>query len=367
MRSPPSEQDALLTQHGNASHPAPPVVSAAKVSKAGQWPVLDLSAADAPDVCALFEAVFGHPMSAAFQAWKYADGRGMATGMRDDAGRLVAHYGGTLRVMQWGGTRFTGAQVGDVMVATQVRDVFARFGPFGRVARQFIQQYLGTGRPYPIGFGFPNARHVLLGRRLGLYWPVTQVLAWHWTGAALCAQTQAQPMPPTTYQALDMAHADDRAQVDRWADDMAASFTPEQMLWPVRGGDWWRHRYTHHPHFTYQVHAVCPADACAPSGALVLKVTPSTGTWELMDWVGALPFCQEVLAHATAICTAAQGTGLDMWCTEAVAAHLPAHWTQSATQSVACEVVVNDDHLLGQPIAPLRHSFWLTGGDTDFH
>ena len=333
---------------------------------AGKWPVLDLTAVDAPDVCDLFQRVFGHPMSVAFQSWKYADGRGMATGMRDDQGRLVAHYGGTLRLMQWGDARFTGVQVGDVMVAAEVRDVFARFGPFGRVARQFIQQYLGADRPYPIGFGFPNARHVLLGRRLGLYWPVTQVLAWHWTRPVLSDQAPVRPVSSAAYQELDMAKAQDRAQVDRWADEMASSFSSEHMLWPVRGGDWWRHRYSHHPHFTYQIHAVYPSGQTEPCGALVMKVSPN-GCWELMDWVGALPFSRMVLAHAFAICTAANGESLEMWCTEAVAAHLSPEWTQAATRNVACEVVVNGDHLLGQPIAPLQNSFWLTGGDTDFH
>lgn len=333
---------------------------------AGKWPVLDLTSVDASDVCELFQRVFAHPMSAAFQSWKYADGRGMATGMRDDQGRLVAHYGGTLRLMQWGNSRFTGVQVGDVMVAAEVRDVFARFGPFGRVARQFIQQYLGTGCPYPIGFGFPNARHVLLGRRLGLYWPVTQVLAWHWTRSVLSAHALARPVSSAIYQKLDMTKAEDRVLVDRWADEMAASFSVKNMLWPVRGGDWWRHRYSHHPHFTYQIYAVYPSDPTQPCGALVMKVTPAGG-WELMDWVGVLPFSYMVLPHAVAICTAADSDGLEMWCTEAVAEYLSSEWTQAATRSVACEVVVNGDHLLGKPIAPLQRSFWLTGGDTDFH
>ena len=340
---------------------------AGSAAGAGKWPVLDLTPADAPDVCELFERVFGQPMSLAFHAWKYADGRGHATAMRDDAGRLVAHYGGTLRVMQWGAHRFTGAQVGDVMVAAEVRDVFARFGPFGRVARQFIQQYLGPERPYPIGFGFPSARHVLLGRRLGLYWPVTQVWSWSWSRAGWAALGVPVSLG-SGWREMSMDAAADRACVDAWADEMAQDFAALNMLWPVRTGDWWRHRYTNHPHNRYRVLTMASSDADDALGAWVVKVPEGGGAWELMDWVGPVAFSAQVLGHAAAVAARDPScTGLEMWCTEAVAACLPPDWTAAAHQAVACEVVVNGDHVLGQPVGPLKQSFWLTGGDTDFH
>jgi hypothetical protein len=103
---------------------------------------------------------------------------------------------------------------------------------------------------------------------------------------------------------------------------------------------------------------------------LVLKAAVGSGeeNWELMDWVGPPAFTAEVLPHAAALCLQAPTcTGLELWCTEAISTRLPHAWTAQAQSSVACEVVVNDDHLLGLPIAPLKHSFWLTGGDTDFH
>lgn len=333
---------------------------------AGKWPVLDLDSADALDVCTLFERVFGQPMSVAFHAWKYADGRGRATGMRDGGGRLVAHYGGTLRVMQWGEHRFTGAQVGDVMVAAEVRDVFARFGPFGRVARQFIQQYLGPERPYPIGFGFPNARHVLLGRRLGLYWPVTQVLSLSWPRAAW-AGLVAQPSVVGGCRPLSLADAADRACVDALATQMEQNFASMNMLWPLRGGDWWLHRYANHPHNQYRVQLVTAPGAAAPHGAYVLRVPEGGGGWELMDWVGPVAFSAEVLDCAADVAARDPDcTGLHMWCTEAVAACLQPAWAAVGQPEVACEVVVNGDHVLGRPIAQLKQLFWLTGGDTDF-
>lgn len=339
--------------------------------RAGHWPVQHLGPADAADVCRLFEQVFGQPMSVSFHAWKYADGRGMATGMRDDQGQLVSHYGGTLRVMQWGSAVFTGAQVGDVMVASHVRDVFAKFGPFGRVARAFIRHYLGEGRPYPIGFGFPNQRAALLGRRLGLYWPATQMLAWQWPRAVWAVCDAAAPLPnPSVYRMLDLHQAADAVAIDQWLmPSLHHDLSRQDMLWPVRGSDWWRHRYTNHPHFSYRVYGVTAPTSAEDSlwrGALVLRVNEDTGTWELMDWVGPLAFTAEVLHHASVLCAAADGRDLEMWCTPAVAAHLSPIWTERGSSSVACEVVVNDAQVLGRPIALLQDRCWLTGGDTDF-
>lgn len=337
-------------------------------ARAGHWPVQHLGPADAADVCRLFEQVFGQPMSASFHAWKYADGRGMATGMRDDDGELVSHYGGTLRVMQWGTAVFTGVQVGDVMVASRVRDVLAKFGPFGRVARAFIRHHLGEGRPYPIGFGFPNRRAALLGRRLGLYWPATQMLAWHWP-RAMWTTCHAVPSA-SVYRLLDLHHAADCRAIDQWLiPQFHRDLSQQDMLWPVRNSDWWRHRYVNHPHFTYRICGVTvstSADESDVQGALVLRVSEGTGTWELMDWVGPLAFTAEVLHHASVLCAAADCSGLEMWCTPAVAAHLSARWTEQTPSSVACEVVVNDAQVLGRPIALLQEGCWLTGGDTDF-
>jgi hypothetical protein len=340
-------------------------------STPNQWPVLFLSDTDAADVCALFERIFKHPMSAAFHAWKYADGRGLAAGIRDHEGYLVAHYGATLRVMQWGTATFTGVQVGDVMVAPEIRDVFAKFGPFGRVAQGFIRRYLGPENPYPIGFGFPNTRAGRLGQRLKLYWPVAQVWAWRWQpqvlASALTATATAQ------YRLLDLGLASDVGCIYELVTQMTADFSAKSIWWPVRNADWWRHRYVHHPHFSYRIYAVYPATAGSdttvrPMGALVLKTTPDTGHCELMDWIGPLSFTSDVLAYAAHICASErQGSELELWSTEGIAAYFPTAWLELAdARTVACEAMVTHEHLLGQSVSGLKHSVWLTGGDTDF-
>lgn len=334
--------------------------------RAGKWPVLDLTEVDASDVCGLFEHVFGQSMSLAFHSWKYAGGRGRATGIRDDAGRLVAHFGGTLRVMQWGAQRVTGVQGGDSMVAPEVRDVFARFGPFGRVARRFSQQYVGIDRLCPICFGFPNVRAELLGRRLGLYWPVTKMLSWTWSRANLLALAAQWPLVGEC-RVLSMADAADRACVDGLAVAMEQRFIDADMLWPLRGGDWWRHRYAHHPHNQYCVYAMTVPGTATPWGAFVLKKTNNGGLWELMDWVGPQEFSAAVVAHASLVVGRDPDCGgLEVWGTEAVGACLSPAWTASAKHGVVCAVTVNGEHLLGRSAAPLQHTFWLTSGDTDF-
>jgi len=334
---------------------------------AGKWPVVDLQTQDATDVRDLFQRVFGHVMSEPFYHWKYGDGRGMAMGMRDSTGTLVTHYGGTLRQMKWGPHQFTGVQVGDVMVAPEVRDVFARFGPFGRTARQFIDKYLGEGRSNPIGFGFPNARHVTLGRRLKLYWLATSVHALKWVHAPTdvdAVEEQAASGDWRT-EALDLAQEAHRKMVDILAQDMQTGVCAN-MLWPTRGGDGWRHRYTNHPHFRYDVLGVFAHGSKAPVGVLVLKRGCGADPWELMDWVGTAAFLPVVPALTWGVVKAQGGQALELWCSHAVLGTLNAAWRAVALKSLACEVVVNHSTLLGLPIDGLAEQFWLTGGDTDF-
>jgi hypothetical protein len=135
--------------------------------KPGQWPVLDLTEADWPDIRQLFAEVFGTTLTPAMQAWKYGGGRGVGMGVRDGTGTLVAHYGGGYRPLAANGVVCTAIQMQDVMVSPTARDVLARFGPFGRLTRAFIQNRAGPQQGVPFGFGFPSATAPEAGQPVG--------------------------------------------------------------------------------------------------------------------------------------------------------------------------------------------------------
>ena len=124
-----------------------------------QWHAVDLGIEEMPEIRALFAQVFGHSMSDALWRWKYDAGRGIATGTRDEQGRLLAHYGGTARALQVNGVAVSAVQLGDVMVAAQARGILSRRGPFATAATAFLQHHIGSPSAYALGFGFPNQRH----------------------------------------------------------------------------------------------------------------------------------------------------------------------------------------------------------------
>ena len=329
--------------------------------KPGQWPVLDLSEADWPDIRQLFAEVFGTTLTSAMQAWKYGGGRGVGMGVRDGTGTLVAHYGGGYRPLAANGVVCTAIQMQDVMVSPTARDVLARFGPFGRLTRAFIQNHAGSQHGVPFGFGFPSGRHLKLGNRLGMYRALEPVWAFRWDTAypvqALAAEARLQP--------LDWGSAADLAALEALALGHATLQT--DMLMPVRNAAWWRHRYANHPH---HVHAVCwvyMPGSTDPAAAVVVRQFGQEQDWELLDWMVATPAAHGLLLSALLRWAALEGVpGVALWASQATVASWPDAAMAAAHKSRACEMAVTHDVVLSHPVAHWAGRVWVTGGDTDF-
>ncbi|SDM30379.1 Acetyltransferase (GNAT) domain-containing protein [Oryzisolibacter propanilivorax] len=326
------------------------------------WQAVDLDTRHSAQVRALFAEVFGGPLTPELWHWKYADGRGLATGTRDRQGRLLAHYGGTARTLWMGGRAVTAVQLGDVMVAPEARGFLSRNGPFSVATRHFLQQHVGPGRAFALGFGFPGERHVRLGRKLGLYEATQEVLHLHWPVAR----------PPALGWRL------------RWRAppiDWAAGATGEALdgLWQAmraqtqgyvigeRDAHWWRHRFANHPEVRYQCWWLGRRHGGAPLAAFALKPADAPGQpWELLDWI-APPQYAPVVAQAARTLAARAGCGLMAWLSRPVAEALQAcepsgEAPRSHVACMACVTLHQDNAALGHDALP----WWLTGGDTDF-
>jgi len=129
----------------------------------------EVGPADTAGVLALFSRAFGTVPPAGWHAWKYgSEGlQGRAMGLWADDGRLVAHYAGFPRRMLWHGNPVEAIQIGDVMVAPEVRGLLSRRGPFFQVCSAFFDQWVGPGRSFALAFGFPSDRAIRLGMALG--------------------------------------------------------------------------------------------------------------------------------------------------------------------------------------------------------
>ena len=336
-------------------------------SKPHEWPIRVLGPESLPDIQALFQVAFGGVMDASVYHWKYAGGRGVSMGMHAPGANgqpaLVAHYGGVWLPVQVGNgpscevhTVFQGT---DAMVSPSVRDVFARFGPFGRLTRAFINGQVVPNGPAWYGLGFPNRRHELLGERLGLYRAFEPVHEWVWN---LTAASGALPAAVGgEVLAFDWSDASHRAELSALA---VAHAQVQSGCWRmVRSVDGWRHRFANHPVVRYQVWLVRQQGRVVL--ALVTRQLDHTRL-EVMDWMVAST--SDVSHLPAALVTVGIRSGVEWlqgWATEVALAGWEGALSGVVRQE-GCVMVVNNPVIAGRQSADWQGRVWVTGGDTDF-
>ncbi|AGA33568.1 hypothetical protein TVNIR_1907 [Thioalkalivibrio nitratireducens DSM 14787] len=324
----------------------------AREQAAGRWRVTYQEPELLPEVQALFQRVFGHPMSEALWHWKYGQGRGQgALTLRD--GRVVAHYGGLTREVRFLGRREWAGQVADVMVEAGDRGVLTRQGAFFRAAASVPETCSGYGSKHLIGFGFPNRRHFTLAERLGLYAEVGRMVEPRWPAAAA---TNGR------WRLADLAELPAgraaRAVERLWA---AMARDLQEAIVGVRDYAWLRYRYLQHPEYRYRVFGVRRRWRPGWRGVIVLR--EHAQRVELMDLVGSLGSLPELVAAARDWAAAAGYPEVFAWITSTHAASLG---LDDATVTDPDVVVPTSIRTPGPAPAELNGRWWLMSGDTDF-
>ena len=126
--------------------------------------IRDATAEDAPGVRALFERVFGTPLSEAEWRWKFEqdpDGWYGVVAVLD--GRVVGNYAGWAMGFVLDGAPARLYSVGDVATEPEVRGLGGRRGVYRAMTEAF---YGRVGREVPFCFGFPNARALRVSERI---------------------------------------------------------------------------------------------------------------------------------------------------------------------------------------------------------
>ena len=341
-----------------------------------QWTVIDIGVAQIGETRDLFKRVFGQQLSEALWRWKYDAGRGVGVGARAPNGDLLAHYGGTLRQINFCDQPALAIQIGDVMVAPEGRAALAHKGPFGMVVEAFLNRHVGGAKGVVLGFGFPNARHMRLGEKLGHYVQVDTVseLSWH------VPRRSDNPNKVTTrlrIEALDWANPLTEVRLDGLWRKMKHDLRDSVV--PTRDASWLRHRYANHPEHRYVCFWVRSIWLGRLLGAMVLRSHPPSATqgptattWELIDWVAPKVKSEEMLLAAMEVVRQRGGTLLMGWFSSMVANSFT---TAAISTKEACTAGVTVPgpngrfqitNSFGLTVSDLRGNWWLTGGDTDF-
>ena len=329
-----------------------------------QWHAVDLGIAEMPEIRTLFAQVFGHSMSDALWRWKYDAGRGIATGTRDEQGRLLAHYGGTARALQVNGVAVSAVQLGDVMVAAQARGILSRRGPFATAATAFLQHHIGSPGAYALGFGFPNQRHTRLGEKLGLYNALGNVQELSWT----CEKTRTSLFFGADSHSTPLDWSD--ARTDNLLNGLwrALSQDARGFVIPRRDAPWWRHRFANHPEGPYRCWWVHGSWSRRLLGAIALKPGGQPGAnWEIMDLLGPTKHWHAMLCAARLLAQQGAADRLTGWFSDAVVNIVRSRDVGSiAASQVACPHCVTRQRSPEWADVVTTQPWWLTGGDTDF-
>ncbi|MDP1558548.1 MAG: GNAT family N-acetyltransferase [Nitrosomonas sp.] len=318
-----------------------------------QWRLRRLEQAQVPEMLALFEKTFNHPMTPATWQWKYGAERGCELGVWREK-QLLAHYGGISRNILFFGQPQTAVQIGDVIVAANERGVLTKKGLFFLMAATFLERYIGYGKPWLVGFGFPNERAMKVAERHGLYAEVGQMIEISWPPLPRRPRWRTRLCPVNSAADEPMAVA-----VDECWRQMAADLTT--AIVGIRDWRYLQQRYLNHPNQHYQVVRV--KNRCGGNVRGILVLRHDTEESELVDIIAPLVAIPLLIIHARRLAGIHQAKRLFCRITENFAAHFAIAGGVRETLNIR---IPANSWSAGPPIESLRGHWWLMSGDTDF-
>ncbi len=311
-----------------------------------RWDVRHVRPIDFAEIATLFQEVFGHPLSRDLWNWKYANGHGNGV-VAARNGAVIAHYGGMYRDVILCGEPDWVFQICDVMVHPQERGVMTRQGPFLLTAATSAEIY------GPLGFGFPNARAMLVAAKMGLYSEVGQMAEVRWGPAARRARLR------TRVKALERGSAMSQSLVETLWAEMAQDL--RHGVVGVRNWAYLEQRYFSHPHNHYELVVVTSRFTGKPLGVLVLRRLDAS--CELLDVIAPLANLTTLLDQARRLTALWNLPNLYCWITKN---YLPIFLVCDG-KGEAINVTIPTSCWTGDPRAEVfKDKWWLMSGDTDF-
>lgn len=318
-----------------------------------KWHPRILAANQMPQMLGLFKKTFDHDMTPATWQWKYGSNSGREIGVWRD-NQLIAHYGGISRKILFFGEPQTAVQIGDVMVDAGERGTLSRKGPFFLMAATFLEHYIGYGKPYLVGFGFPNERAMKVAERLGLYTEVGRMVEFSW-------QPRSQlPLWGTRLQLISHEQTDlATTAVNECWQRMAADMSTAMI--GVRDWHYLQYRYLNHPNQHYQIILIKNRFGGRSRGVLVLRHDPHG--CEIIDIIAPLNEISLLVLHARRLAGINGNSRLLCRITENFAAHFAA----AGGLRQPLDIRIPASTWGAVPSADsLRDHWWLMSGDTDF-
>ena len=307
---------------------------------------------DARALLSLHRAVFGSTVDLDWFDWKYRLGQSIGFGLWRD-NELIAHCGGVPRRFWRYEKSLSCLQIGDVMVDPKWRGSLARKNPFALVSNAVYSNMLGATRPYQLGFGFPNERHMRLAAKTGLSWRVGAM-------KQLCWSTTEDAMTlGLGWRLRTLSKLDGTAFRTAWQ-AMCKEADLKNICIGERDWQYVLWRYMTRPDKQYRFVGLQRRWSTRVSGILVLS-SGDMSQW--MDWIGPSDLMPLACSAAKLIASGAGSKQLTAWCSPLVVECLKNTGIKSSETVAAIGVPVTSDL---QPDQAHEFPWWFMGGDTDF-
>lgn len=315
-----------------------------------------LTGDDMPDVLALHQRVFGGPVDLPWYEWKYQRGAGEAMGVWCD-GALIAHCAGFPRLFGFRGVSATYLQIGDVMVAPEWRGVLTRHGPFFHVSQGLYGSRLGCAGPYPVGFGFPNARHMRLAVKSGLSWDCAAMHELEWSGRC------SRQISDSLWRLHPLLPSDEQFDASVETAWLRMSKDAHAVRLGDRSASHVRWRYASRPGPEHRFFRLCRPWSEQTLGLVVLGPVTRDQPVHWLDWIGPIGMLGMVsrLCHQEA--TRLGASSLLTWASSAVVMALQSSGFSRQTEVARIGVPVASA-ISSEEVAQM--SWWFMSGDTDF-
>lgn len=318
-----------------------------------KWRLRILEESQTLELFNLFKKTFHHDMSPAIWQWKYRSNSSHEIGVWQE-NQLIAHYGGISRKILFFGQPQSAVQIGDVMVDATVRGMLTRRGPFFLMAATFPECFVGYGKPYLIGFGFPNERAMRVAERLGLYTEVGFMVEYSWEPLSKF------PLFNTRLCLIDHNRIEfEKAAIDKCWQHMAEDL--QEAIVGVRDWKYLQHRYLTHPHQQYLIALVRNRFSSGARGILVLRFDPEG--CEIVDLIAPLAEIPLLVTHARRLASIHGATRVFCQITDNFSSHFAVTGGTHKSANIRIPATAWSN---GPTPETLKNHWWLMSGDKDF-
>lgn len=301
----------------------------------------------------LYERSFNSTMSYKLFEWKYAL-NSWSGAAAFEGGEMVSFYGGISRELLIDNNKKLCVQITDTMVDPSKRAVFKKGGIFKESADMFLNGYIGEDKRYSFCFGFPSARHALLGEKLGIYATVDTLWQYLWDSS------KSLPKPKMLYSIREIDESGIEGCVKKASSMMQKSF-PEG----IRGDksfEYMKHRYLQHPLYEYKIviyeHKLLKSMRCL----LVYKEHREDMSIEIMDILGEKREFSGAMAQFLNYAKQKGFKSVYIWST----ARLGEYFPTAHAKTEVCKVCITKHGLNETQIRDMRERWIMSGGESDF-